>query len=138
MQARLGRFLTSAQFEAVLASCLASIPLTYIMDPGDYRNCKIVVFSRAVINAVHLVGDVTGLYEPVSGSGEDKRWFTVESALGVLTSTFCCYAFVYETEAMTESLRQQFVRGTNMSLPEHKLFDAIRAHREIEKRMWSK
>lgn len=133
---RLVRALTSTTLEVILASCLASIPLTYLLEPGDYRIVKIIVFSRAVTNAVHLAGDLTGLFKPVEGRGEDPRWFTIESALGVAASTFCCYAFVYEPEAMTQSLRQQFIRGTNMTLDERKLFDAVRASREIEKRMW--
>ena len=90
----------------ILAASLGSIPMTYMMDPNDYRICKIVVYSRAVTNAVHLVGVLSGLYEPVRSANDENRRFTMESLLGVLATTFCCYAFVYEVHAMSEPLRQ--------------------------------
>ena len=78
------------------------------MDPSDYRVVKILVFSRAVTQAVFLLGDLTGMYKPVGGSsqeGEDPRRFTVESALGVAFSLTVSLIFVYEIETMTESLK---------------------------------
>ena len=54
---------------------------------------------------MHLVGDLTGVFKPVDDGVEDQRWFTVESAMGVATSTFCIFTYIYENQAMTDSLK---------------------------------
>ena len=77
--------------EAVLACCLGSLGL-YFMDSDDFRILKIVVFSRAVTSGVKICGELTGLFTPVE-SQDDKRIFTVESALGLVSAVFCCYIF---------------------------------------------
>ena len=117
----------------VVSSCLASLGL-YVVDVDDLRIVKVVIFSRAVANGVHLLGETTGLYTPVESS-KDGRKFTVESAMALAASTFLCYAFSFESSAMPPSFRKQFIAGTNMNIEEKMFFDSMRAVREIELRM---
>ena len=78
------------------------------MDADDYRIVKIVVFSRAVTSGVKLVGEITGLYEPVENY-DDKRIFTIESVLALTSIIFTSYVFTYEIGAMSTSLKRQFI-----------------------------
>ena len=104
--------LTCKKVESIIACCLASFGLT-LMDSHDYRVVKIVVFSRAVSNAIVLFGDLTKLYKPVESHIEDKRSFTIESAIGLAATTFCCYCFVFEVKAMPPSLLAQYHKTCN-------------------------
>ena len=115
----------------MIAPCLASLAF-YCMDSNDFRIAKIVIFSRAMQNALYMLGDVTGWYKPYEGQSNDKRRLTVESFFAILSSAYLCYAFVYEVKAMPPKFLGTMVTSTNMTLPEKKFFDAMRAVREIE------
>ena len=127
------RALLSQSMEIIVSCCLAAIGLK-VLDPDDMRVAKVVIYSRAVTNAVHLFGETTGLYKPVESSSDPRR-FTVESLLALTASTFLCYAFTFESGAMPPSFRKTFIAGTNMNKDEMTFFDALRAIREIELRM---
>ena len=75
------------------------------MDESDYRIFKIVIFTRAVSNALKLAGNLSGIYKPVENS-DDKRLFTTESAIGLAVTIFCSYCFIYEPNAMTDAFKQ--------------------------------
>lgn len=112
-----------------MACCLASFGLK-LMNTEDYKILKIMLFSRAVSNAVHLLGDVTHLYRPVESYNE-QRLFTVETVMGLAVTVFCAYAFIYEVKAMPPSFLTQFIRATGMNFNEKSLFDSLRAQREL-------
>ena len=122
----------STKVEAVLACCLSSLSL-WIVEEADFRIIKIILFARAITAAIKMVGSLTNLYEP-AGNFNDSRSFTIEYLLDVTSSVYVCYAFVFETEAMSESLKASFARGANM-LPNEYLFDSMRAIREIRNRL---
>ena len=132
---RPGKKWLSQELEVILSCALASLGLL-VMDEGDLRIVKVVVYSRAMAAGCHLLGELTGLYRPVENS-DDSRRFTVESALALMASTFCCYAFVYEVKSMPTSFVNSFNRGASMSQDEKALFDSMRAIREIELRLRS-
>ena len=127
------RLLNSQATEVIVSSCLGSLGL-YILDEDALRIAKIVIFSRAVTNGVHLLGEVTGLYKPVESS-KDGRKFTVESLFALAASTYLGYAFSFDSYALPVSFRNQFIAGANMDLNEKMFFDSWRAVREIELRM---
>ena len=87
-----------------MACCFASLSFSMFMDPGDLRIVKIVIFARAVIQGLKVIGEKTGLFKPIE-TNEERR-FTVESALGVAASTFVGYCFIFELNTMSPSLQQ--------------------------------
>ena len=109
---------------------MSAIPL-WIVEEADFKIIKIILYARATTAAIKMIGTLTNLYEP-AGDFNDPRTYTIEYAIGVISSVFVCYAFVFETPAMSESLKQSFVRGTDMLLNEKYLFDSMRAIREIQ------
>ena len=125
----------SRQVEVIIACCLSAIPL-WIVEEADFRIIKIILYARATTAVIKIFGSLTNLYEP-AGDFNDPRTYTVEYLIGVFSSVFVCYAFIFETEAMSDSLKQSFVRGTDMLLNEKYLFDSMRAIVEIQKRRQS-
>ena len=107
---------------------MSAIPL-WIVEEADFKIIKIILYARATTAAIKMIGTLTNLYEPARNFN-DSRTFTIEYLLDVTSSVYVCYAFVFETEAMSESLKASFARGANM-LPNEYLFDSMRAIREM-------
>ena len=91
---------------------MSSLPLK-LVEEADFRIIKIILYARATTALIKMVAGLTNLYEP-AGDFNDPRSFTIEFLIGVASSVFVCYAFIFETNAMSESLKQSFARGSNM------------------------
>lgn len=118
--------------EVLLASGISTLGLL-VATEGDYSIFKLLIFSRATVAATRLFGEVTGLFTPIKEQGE-KRRFTVESFIALVSCVFLVYCYVFQVKAMSQSLLNMVSNGAGLTDDELRFFDAIRAVKEIERR----
>ena len=101
------------------------------MEAPEANLIRVLVLSRASQGLVYLIGDSTGLYKPYGGES-DKRRFTVETAVALVSIVYISFVFSFEPLALPASFINSMIAGTNMTLNEKMLFDSMRAVKEME------
>ena len=90
----------SQDVELFLACGLASLGL-HAATEGDVKIFKVLLFSRATIAVIRMIGFETGLFEPIKDPpSAEKRIITVEAVLAIFSCVFICYAYLFEANSM--------------------------------------
>ncbi len=77
------------------------------------------------------LGSETGLYKCIESG--DKRWFTIETALSILSCIGISYAYTFEVGSIKKSFVKRLTSACALSDSEKRFFDSIRAVQEISK-----
>lgn len=125
MQARLNLCQDAVYFLSCGFSSLGLLAAT----PSDFRIFKVLLYSRATVAALKL-GQETGVYECAKSEG-DKRWYTIETLICIVSCAFLCYAYLFEVQAMPPSFVKTMTRACGLNENEKRFFDSLRAITEI-------
>ena len=101
----------------------------------DLRIFKVLIFSRATVAFIRLIGDETGLFTPVREGEPNKknRIFTVEFFLTWFSMVLMLYFYVMETNSMPQNMLNLIHRLGGLDKDEKQLFDSIRAIQELKR-----
>ena len=91
----------TSEIEYVLSCGLSALGLL-VMTSADRRIFKLLLYSTAVKAFVRMIGNETGLFEPIKeGRGEEKRFLTVEGVISYVSIVFLCYCYIYEVLSLS-------------------------------------
>ena len=94
-----------------------------------------LLFSRATIAVIRMIGFETGLFEPIKDPpSAETRIITVEAVLAIFSCVFICYAYLFEANSMQKSLIQTVTKVCGLSEDEMRFFDSMRAIVELNRR----
>ena len=128
------KFKLSQDLELFFACGLASLGL-HAATEGDVKIFKVILFSRATIAVIRMIGFETGWFEPIKDPpSEEKRVITVEAVLAIFSCVFICYAYLFEANSMQKSLIQTVTKVCGLSDDEMRFFDSMRAIVELNRR----
>ena len=122
-------FTQHRDFKTFLCCALSYIGLM-IAQEKDQSIFKIIIYSRGVVSALKL-GSETGFYSCIQP--KDKRWFTVETLLSVISCVGLAYAYCFEILSVKKSFARTMIRATSLSEHEMRFFDSLRAVSELTK-----
>ena len=124
----------SRDVELFFACGLASLGI-HVAKEGDVKLFKVILFSRATVAIIRMIGFETGLFTPIKDpASEETRTFTVESVLAMASCVFICYAYLFEANAMQKSLVNTVTKVCGLSEDEMRFFDSMRAIVELNRR----
>lgn len=103
----------------------------WVATPGDIAIFKVLIYSRGVVSLLKL-GSESGLYTCIQPG--DKRYFTIETFLCIVSTIGLCYAYLYEVDSMKASFAKSLTRACGLTPNEMRFFDSVRAIEEIRKR----
>lgn len=124
-------FLSDNQDLQLFLSCAISSLGMWVATPADQGIFKVLIYSRGVVSLLKL-GQESGLYKCVEPN--DRRYFTIETFLCIVSTIGLCYAYLYEIDSMKPSFAKSLTRACSLTPDEQRFFDSVRAIEEIRKR----
>ena len=112
--------------ELTVVSGLASLALQ-IATEQDFKIFKLILFSKAILAVIRLIGSETRLYRPYNASNGEDRKFTLECALVVIFLAIYYYAQIFEPHLMEKSSIDEIERISGLNKNETKFYDSLRA-----------
>ena len=99
-----------------MTSCGLSALGLIVMEAGDRKIFKLLLYSTAVKAFVRLVGTETGLYEPIKeGRGEEKRFLTIEGVISYLSIVFLCYCYIFEVKSLAPAMTKTITKACGLN-----------------------
>ena len=108
----------------IFISCALSSLGLLVAKEGDKEIFKVIIYSRGIVSALKL-GSESGLYTCVKPG--DQRWFTIETALSILSCIGISYAYSFEIGSIKKSFAKRLTAACSLSADEMRFFDSVRA-----------